>query len=306
MEEHSIDKLAPLPVRDDAQALPRKPEWLKVRISHTKTFHGVRDLVKGLRLNTVCEEAACPNRGECWSLGTATVMIMGDTCTRSCGFCNVKTGRTEPLDPDEPRRVAEGIRAMNLRYAVITSVDRDELPDAGAAHFSKTIRMVREMNPQCRIEVLIPDFKGIEESLKSVCDARPDVLAHNLETVARLHLQVRPQAKYWRSLQVLGRARAKGMVVKSGIMVGLGETRDEVEQVMRDAADSGCQLFTIGQYMQPTPRHLPVVEYIHPEQFEEYKVIGRKLGLRHVVSGALVRSSYHAATQEEAMRSAAR
>jgi lipoyl synthase len=289
-----------------APAAVRKPEWLKVRISHNKTFHGVRELVNGLNLHTVCEEAACPNRGECWSLGTATFLIMGDTCTRSCGFCNVKTGRPLPLDSGEPWRVAEAVRDMKLRYAVITSVDRDELPDAGAAHFAETIRTVRMMNPACRVEVLIPDFKSMEESLAAVCDARPDVLAHNLETVARLHLQVRPQAKYWRSLQVLGRAKKRGMVVKSGIMVGLGETRAEVVQVMRDAADTGCDLFTVGQYLQPTPRHLPVVEYVHPDVFEEYGIMGRKVGLTHVVSGALVRSSYHAAKQEETMRSAVR
>jgi len=284
----------------------RKPEWLKVRISHNKTFHGVRELVKGLHLHTVCEEAACPNRGECWSLGTATFLIMGDTCTRSCGFCNVKTGRPLPLDPDEPRRVGEAVRNMKLRYTVITSVDRDELPDAGAAHFAETIRTVRAMNPACRVEVLIPDFKGMDENLAAVCDARPDVLAHNMETVARLHLSVRPQAKYWRSLQVLGRAKKRGMVVKSGIMVGLGETKAEVVQVMRDVVDVGCELFTIGQYLQPTPRHLPVVEYVHPDVFEEYGIMGGMIGLWHVESGALVRSSYHAASQEEKMRSGGR
>jgi lipoyl synthase len=304
MEENRNDSTTPLPVSEPSA--PRKPEWLKVRISHNKTFHGVRDLMKGLQLNTVCEEAACPNRGECWSLGTATFLIMGDTCTRSCGFCNVKTGRPLPLDPGEPQRVAEAVRAMNLRYAVITSVDRDELPDAGAAHFAETIRVVRALNPHCRVEVLIPDFKGMEESLAIVCDAQPDVLAHNMETVARLHLAVRPQAKYWRSLQVLGRAKKRGMIVKSGIMVGLGETRLEVVQVMRDVADVGCDLFTIGQYMQPTPRHLPVIEYLHPDVFTEYKIIGKRLGLAHVESGALVRSSYHAASQEETMRSARR
>ncbi len=292
-----------LPILTDESKGPSKPEWLKVRISQNKTFHGVRGLVKGLKLNTVCEEAACPNRGECWNLGTATLMIMGDTCTRSCGFCNVKTGRPEPLDPGEPLRVAEAIREMKLKYAVITSVDRDELPDAGAAHFAETIRTVHEVNPGCKVEVLIPDFKGMEDSLRIVCDAQPEVLAHNMETVARLHLQVRPQAKYWRSLQVLGRARRLGRVVKSGIMVGLGETKDEVVQVMRDLADVGCDLLTIGQYMQPTPRHLPVIEYIHPDIFEEYKRIGEELGLRHVQSGALVRSSYHAAEQEAIMRS---
>lgn len=281
---------------------PSKPDWLKIRLGQNKQFHGTRELVRAQQLHTVCEEAACPNMGECWSRGTATFLIMGDTCTRSCGFCNVKTGRPLPLDSEEPRRVAEAIRDMRLRYVVITSVDRDELPDAGAAHFAATIRVVRDINSACRVEVLIPDFKGMEASLKTVCEAGPVVLAHNLETVARLHLQVRPQAKYWRSLQVLGRAKKLGMVTKSGIMVGLGETRDEVVQVMRDLVDVGCDLFTIGQYMQPTPRHLPVLEYIRPETFDEYREIGRKLGLRHVQSGALVRSSYRAETQEAIMR----
>jgi len=290
-----------LPVISESPA-PRKPDWLKVRISHTKTFHGVRGLVNDLQLHTVCEEAACPNRGECWSRGTATFMIMGDTCTRSCGFCNVKTGRPEALDALEPQRVADAIRAMRLRYAVITSVDRDELPDAGAAHFAATIKTVRATNPVCKIEVLTPDFKGMEESLAIVCEARPDVFAHNMETVARLHQAVRPQAKYWQSLQVLGRAKRLGMTVKSGIMVGLGETRHEVIQVMHDIVEVGCDLMTIGQYMQPTPRHLPVVEYIKPDVFDEYVKIGRELGLKHVQAGALVRSSYRAETQEAIMR----
>jgi lipoic acid synthetase len=295
-------ELTELPVLSAETPTLRKPEWLKVRISATKTFQEVRGLVKELKLNTVCEEAACPNRGECWSRGTATIMIMGDTCTRSCGFCNVKTGRPRALDPGEPMRVAEAIRSMGLKYAVITSVDRDELPDAGAAHFAATIRAVHELNPECKVEVLTPDFKGMEHSLKMVCDAKPEVFAHNMETVARLHLRVRPQAKYWRSLQVLGRAKAMGMVVKSGIMVGLGETLDEITQVLRDLADVGCDLVTIGQYMQPTPQHLPVLEYIHPDTFKEYTIIGAKLGLKHVQSGALVRSSYRAETQEAMMR----
>ncbi|MBU0508650.1 lipoyl synthase [bacterium] len=285
---------------------PSKPDWLKVRLGQNKQFHGTRKLVHDRRLHTVCEEAACPNMGECWSRGTATILIMGDTCTRSCGFCNVKTGRPLPLDSEEPRRVAEAIREMGLHYAVITSVDRDELPDAGAAHFAQTIRAVRELNPDCRVEVLIPDFKGMEVSLRVVCEARPAVLAHNLETVARLYLQVRPQAKYWRSLQLLGRARKMGMVTKSGIMVGLGETQEEIVQVMRDLADVGCDLFTIGQYLQPTLGHLPVVKYVRPDVFEEYVEIGRKLGLRHVQSGALVRSSYLAETQEAIMRNGRR
>ena len=281
----------------------RKPEWLKVKMSSDTSYHDVRTLVEGLNLNTVCEEARCPNRGECWSRGTATIMIMGDTCTRSCGFCNVKTGRPMPLDPDEPRRVAEAIRAMGLKYAVITSVDRDELADCGAGHFAETIRTVHALNPECKVEVLTPDFKGIAENLELVCAAKPEVFAHNMETVARLHLKVRPQAKYWRSLQVLGRAKKLGMTVKSGIMVGLGETKEEVAQVMRDAADAGCELFTIGQYLQPSPKHLPVLEYLDPKTYLEYKHIGEQSGLKHVQAGALVRSSYRAETQEAFLRS---
>jgi len=286
----------------EATAL-RKPEWLKIRLRQTKNFHGTRNIVHGQRLHTVCEEAACPNMAECWTRGTATIMIMGDTCTRSCGFCNVKTGRPQPLDPGEPKRVAEAIRDMKLQYTVITSVDRDELPDAGAHHFADTIRAVHALNPQCKVEVLVPDFKGLDASIEAVCNAAPDVFAHNMETVARLHLRVRPQAKYWRSLQVLGKAKRRGMVVKSGIMVGLGETREEVVQLMRDLVDVGCDLMTIGQYMQPSPRHLPVEEYIHPDMFAEYKRIGTQLGVRHVEAGPLVRSSYRAETQAALMES---
>jgi lipoyl synthase len=288
--------------REAAVPSPRKPDWLKVRIAHSETFREVRGLIKSLKLNTVCEEAACPNRGECWSRGTATVMIMGDICTRSCGFCNVKTGRPLPLDPEEPRRVAEAVKAMGLHYAVITSVDRDELPDGGAAHFAQTIREIHAVNPECKVEVLTPDFKGVESSLQTVCEAAPEVFAHNLETVARLQPIARPQARYDRSLQVLARAKKLGMTVKSGIMVGLGETKPEVVQVMRDLADVGCDLMTIGQYLQPSPKHLPVVEFIHPELLKEYSVLGKEAGLRHVEAGALVRSSYRAETQEAMMR----
>jgi lipoic acid synthetase len=282
---------------------PSKPEWLKIRLGQTKAFHGTRHIVHSQKLHTVCEEAACPNMAECWSRGTATIMIMGDTCTRSCGFCNVKTGRPQPLDAEEPQRVAEAIRSMGLKYTVITSVDRDELADCGAGHFADTIRVVHELNPMCKVEVLVPDFKGVDECVQTVCEAHPDVYAHNMETVARLHPRVRPQAKYWRSLQVLAKAKRQGMVVKSGIMVGLGETQKEVVQLMRDLVDTGCDLMTIGQYMQPSPRHLPVQEYIHPEVFAEYRNIGKTLGLKHVESGPLVRSSYRAETQEALMRS---
>lgn len=295
-----------LPVLTDTEpSSPRKPDWLKIKIGHTKRFHGVRDLIHGSKLFTVCEEAACPNMAECWSRGTATIMIMGDICTRSCGFCNVKTGRPLPLDKEEPRRVAEALREFSLKYIVITSVDRDELEDCGAGHIAETIRLCKEISPSTRLEVLVPDFKGKTECVKTVCEAGPAVYAHNMETVARLHLQVRPQAKYWRSLDTLAQAKRHGMVVKSGIMVGLGETPQEVKEVMRDLAEVGCDLLTIGQYMQPSRRHLPVIEYIHPDQFRAYKELGQSLGLKHVESGPLVRSSYKAETQEELMRDGA-
>lgn len=282
----------------------RRPDWLRVHLQHNEAFRDVRRLLGELRLSTVCEEAACPNRSECWSRGTATLMILGDTCTRSCGFCNVRTGRPRLLDPAEPVRVAQAVRALNLRYVVITSVDRDDLPDGGAAHFAATIRAVHETKPECRVEVLIPDFRGSEGSLDAVCAAQPDVLAHNLETAGRLYPAVRPQARYWRSLQLLGRAKRLGMVTKSGMMVGLGETLAEVVQVMRDLVEVGCRLMTIGQYLQPSPQHLPVIEFVHPDVFAEYAELGKALGLRHVQSGPLVRSSYRAEAVESLLRSA--
>jgi lipoyl synthase len=282
----------------------RKPEWMKIRLSQNKQFQGVHGLINQMNLHTVCQEAACPNQAECWSRGTATFMILGDTCTRSCGFCNVKTGRPLAVDQDEPRRIAEAIAVMKLKYAVITSVNRDELPDGGAEIFAQTLIHTRNLIPECKVEVLIPDFKGSEKDLKTVCDAQPSVLAHNMETVFRLYAQVRPQAKYWRSLQLLGRAKQMQMVTKSGIMVGLGETRNEVIQLMRDLVEVECDLLTIGQYLQPSPLHLPVQEFIHPDLFKEYHEIGMKLGLKYVESGPLVRSSYHAETQEAIMRSA--
>ncbi|MBI5060119.1 lipoyl synthase [candidate division KSB1 bacterium] len=302
----ALTELPLLEADTQSQARVPRPDWLKIRLGQTKAFHGVKQIVHGQRLATVCEEAACPNRAECWSRGTATIMIMGDTCTRSCGFCNVKTGRPLPLDALEPIRTAEAIQAMGLRYTVITSVDRDELPDGGAAHFAETIRRVHELNPHCKVEVLTPDFKGDLAHLELVLDAQPEVFAHNMETVARLHLQVRPQAKYWRSLQVVGHAAKRGLVSKSGIMVGLGETPAEVRQVLRDLADVGCSLVTIGQYLQPSPRHLPVMAYVHPDRFVEYAEWGKSFGIRHVEAGPLVRSSYKAETQERLMQGGAR
>jgi lipoyl synthase len=280
----------------------RKPEWMKIRLSQNKQFHGIHHLIAGMQLHTVCQEAACPNQAECWSKGTATFMILGDTCTRSCRFCNVKTGRPGTVDEDEPRRVAEAVQQLKLNYAVITSVNRDELPDGGAHVFANTIEWTRKPMPDCKVEVLIPDFEGVETDLKTVCDARPAVLAHNMETVARFYNSIRPQAKYWRSLQLLGRAKRMGMVTKSGIMVGLGETKEEVVQLMRDLVEVECDILTIGQYLSPSPQHEPIKEFIHPDIFKEYHEIGIALGLKYVESGPLVRSSYHAETQEALMR----
>lgn len=275
----------------------RRPEWLKVKIPGGENFSRLKGLIDRHRLHTVCEEARCPNMGECWNAGTATFMILGNICTRSCGFCAVKTGRPEGLDQEEPHRVAEAIRIMGVRHAVITSVNRDELPDGGASIFAETIRQARLVNPGVSIEVLIPDFRGVEWALEVVVEARPDVLNHNVETVPRLYPDVRPQAKYSRSLELLSRAKKGGMVTKSGLMVGLGEEGDEVFEVMRDLRGVGCEIVTIGQYLQPTRDHVPVRRYVPPVEFDEWKRQGLEMGFRHVESGPLVRSSYHAASQ---------
>ncbi len=274
----------------------QKPEWLKVRIPGSGDFGRINTIVRSHRLHTVCEEARCPNLGECWGQGTATFMILGDICTRSCGFCAVKTGRPpKDLDWDEPRRVVEAIELMNIRHAVITSVNRDEREDGGAPIFAETIRLIRERVPLCRVEVLIPDFKGSEMALDIVLNAKPDILNHNLETVPRLYRTVRPQANYQQSLEVLERAKKKGFTTKTGLMVGLGEEPEEVLQVMKDARAVNCDILTIGQYLQPTKNHLPIMRYVHPDEFKMYKEQGLVLGFRHVESGPLVRSSYHAA-----------
>ncbi|HET9136471.1 MAG TPA: lipoyl synthase, partial [Candidatus Kapabacteria bacterium] len=246
-------------------------------------------------LHTVCEEARCPNVAECWNSGTATFMILGDTCTRSCGFCAVKTGRPTSLDTDEPNRVAEATRLMNLRHVVITSVNRDELPDGGAGVFAKTIEAVRAMNPNTRIEVLIPDFKARDESLRLIFDARPDILNHNTETVPSMYRMVRPQAKYRWSLGVLQKAKSEGFITKTGIMLGLGESREELITVMADLVEIKVDILTLGQYLQPTPHHLPVARFLHPDEFSELREIGLEMGFKNVESGPLVRSSYHAA-----------
>lgn len=277
-----------------------KPPWLKVRIPSTGPFLRVREIVEENALHTVCESAACPNRGECWARGTATLMILGNVCTRSCGFCNVITGKPTELDLDEPRRVAEAIALMQLKYAVITSVNRDELTDGGAAIWAETITRVREASPGTRIEVLIPDFCGNWQSLQTVIDARPDVLNHNVETVPRLYLKVRPQAKFERSLELLKRAKAAGLTTKSGFMVGLGETDAEIIGLLGSLKASDVDLVTIGQYMQPTEKHLPVERWVEPDAFDFYHEVGMSLGFTNVFSGPLVRSSYHAEEQATA------
>jgi len=282
-----------------------KPEWLKVRLGDPANQNAVLKLVEGLNLHTVCQEARCPNIFECWTDRTATFMLGGDTCTRHCGFCAVNKGRPEPLDPEEPRHVAEAVRHLNLAHAVITSVNRDDLADGGAAHWAETIREVRRLNPECRVEVLIPDFNGDEAALDAVLDAAPDVLNHNTETIARLYRRVRPDAKYEQTLTLLARAarrrdsERRGMLTKSGIMVGLGETFEEVVGLMKDLRAVSCDIMTIGQYLQPHKRRLPVERYVTPAEFARWREIGMSLGFRHVESSPLTRSSYHARQQTD-------
>ncbi len=281
---------------EPARRHPERPAWLRVRYRQTPALERVQALVEELELHTVCQSAACPNLPECWARGTATFMLGGNRCTRRCGFCDVVTGRPDPLDPAEPARVADAIRALGLRFAVITAVARDDLPDGGAAHFAAAIRSLRERAPGCRVEVLIPDFKGSEQALRSVLEAGPDVLNHNLETVARLQRAVRPAARYERSLELLARsARLRPDIpTKTGIMLGLGETEDEIRETLRDVVAHGCRLLTIGQYLRPGPGHLPVARYAPPEEFAMWQREALALGLREVASGPLVRSSYRA------------
>jgi lipoic acid synthetase len=273
-----------------------RPDWLKVRLPTGPTYENLRRLMRSKELHTVCEEAHCPNMAECWGAGTATFMILGDTCTRSCGFCAVKSGRPGVVDAEEPRRVGEAVAQMALGHAVITSVNRDELPDGGAEIFAETIREIRRRSPATTVEVLIPDFVGRPESLDAVLAARPEILNHNVETVPRLYPRVRPQARYERSLEVLRRTkqRAPDLVCKSGIMVGLGETRDEVAATMRDIAAQGTDILTVGQYLRPSPVHLPIERYWTPSEFDDLRDAGMTMGFRHVEAGPLVRSSYHA------------
>ncbi len=271
----------------------RRPPWIKVKLRTGENYKFLKDLVRERRLHTVCQAARCPNIYECWEHRTATLMILGEVCTRSCGFCAVTTGRPAAIDQGEPRRVGEAVRMMGLGHCVITSVDRDELPNGGAALWAETIRQVRRQVPDCTLEVLVPDFGGDEISLQQVINAEPDIFGHNLEIVPRLYRRVRPQADYRRSLEVLAFAAGRGLVVKSGIMVGLGESEAEVRALMTDAAASGCRLFTVGQYLQPTREHLAVAAYIPPAEFDRYREFGLQLGLA-VEVGPLVRSSYHA------------
>jgi lipoyl synthase len=292
---------ARLPILE-GEALPlgtRKPGWLKVRSPGGPNYQRLKQLLRGQRLHSVCEEAGCPNIGECWEAGTATFLILGDVCTRACKYCAIAHGMPTELDWDEPRRVADSVEVMELEHVVVTSVNRDELPDGGSAIFAETIRLCRERRPSMTIEVLIPDFKGDEAALRAVVDAKPDILNHNLETVERLHPWARPGGRYWRSISLLGAAKGMdpGMLTKSGIIVGMGETNDEVLVAMADLRKASVDIVTIGQYLRPTVHHTPVARWVTPAEFAEWKRVGEELGFRHVESGPLVRSSYHAEKQ---------
>jgi lipoic acid synthetase len=294
-------------IREDeigvSEAPGRKPEWLRVKMPAGENYQWLKGLMRVKHLHTVCEEAMCPNIGDCWGRGTATFLLLGDTCTRSCGFCHIKTGRPTWFDEQEPERVAEAVANMKLRHAVLTSVNRDELPDGGAHIFARSIELIHQRVPGCSVEVLIPDFRGDREALKLVMDARPEILNHNIETVPRQYRTVRPQAIYPRSLRVLQMAKEldPGAVTKSGMMVGLGETWDEVVQVMRDLRAHAVDILTIGQYLRPTRNHLPVLRYWHPDEFTRLREEGLAMGFRWVESGPLVRSSFHADGQAEAL-----
>jgi len=281
-------------VEKEKDPLGKRPDWLKVKLPSGDNYSDVKTLMRKQKLHTVCEEAKCPNIAECWNHRTATFMILGDTCTRSCGFCNVKLGIPNKLDLDEPKRVAESVEELNLRHVVITSVNRDELEDGGASIFTETIRLIRASMPETTIEILIPDFKGSEDSFEIIMQNPPDILNHNLETVPRLYSVVRPQAKYLRSLKLINWFKQKGLKTKSGIMVGIGETTDEIILLLQDLVSAGCDILTIGQYLQPTKVHLPVDRFVTPDEFDFYKVEGLKMGFKIVESSPLVRSSYHA------------
>ncbi len=291
-----MSKVLPLvPVTSTEPRAP-KPEWLKVRAPGSPNYLRLRSLMRGLGLHTVCEEARCPNIGECWHHGTATFMILGDVCTRACAYCAVAHGRPDPVDTEEPIRLAEAVETLALTYVVITSVDRDDLKDGGASIFADSIRETRARRPECRIEVLIPDFQGNEAALRTVLDARPDILNHNTETVPRLYRMARSGGRYRRTLELLGRSRryAPDIPTKSGIMVGLGETDDELAATLRDLREVGCRILTLGQYLRPSPAHAAMVRYYHPDEFAALKALALDMGFVHVESGPLVRSSYHA------------
>lgn len=292
-------------VKDAMLSREPKPDWLKVRAPGSANYLRLRGLMRELDLHTVCEEAHCPNIGECWHHGTATFMIMGDVCTRACGYCNVRHGAPAALNPDEPANLARAVETMALDYVVVTSVDRDDLPDYGAGVFAETVRQIKARRPECRVEVLIPDFQGREDALRIVLDAKPDVLNHNIETVPSLYRMARPGGKYPRALELLERARriAPTIPSKTGLMVGLGETKDELVDVLRDLRRVDCQILTVGQYLRPTLAHLPMVRYYTPDEFRELKRIALELGFGHVESGPLVRSSYHAHEQADSYAS---
>jgi lipoic acid synthetase len=300
-----VARIIPLAPREER---PPKPAWLKVRAPGSPSYLRLKNLVRELGLHTVCEDARCPNIGECWNHGTATFMILGDVCTRACAYCAVAHGRPGEVDTAEPIRVAEAIFTLNLSYVVVTSVDRDDLPDGGASIFARTVRETHGRLPGCRVEVLIPDFQGDERALHAVLDARPDVLNHNTETVPRLYKMARSGGRYARTLELLDRSRryAPGIPTKSGLMVGLGEERDELVSTFKDLRDAGCGILTIGQYLRPTARHAPMARYYHPDEFKELKQIALDLGFVHVESGPLVRSSYHAHETADAYVRAAR
>ena len=283
-----------LPIVEHPEKRKKRPDWLRVKLPIGPEYKKVRSLVDQYNLHTICQSGNCPNMGECWGAGTATFMILGNTCTRSCSFCAVKTGRPPEYDEDEPRRVAEAIKLMEVKHAVITSVNRDELKDRGAEIWYETVRAVKELSPQTTIETLIPDVRATWDALERMISAGQEVVSHNMETVSRLYRKVRPQAKYDRSLEQIKRTKAYGKRTKSGIMVGLGETKEEVSQIMDDLVEHGCDILTIGQYLQPTKMHLEVAEFIHPDTFAMYEEVGLSKGLKYVESGPLVRSSYHA------------
>ena len=284
-------------VLSDAPPVQRKPSWLKMKMPAGDGHASLLRLVNEQNLHTVCQSAKCPNMGECWAAGTATLMILGDVCTRSCGFCHIATGRPPTLDLEEPVRVGYAVSQMKLGHAVLTSVNRDELPDGGAAVWAHTIREVRRQSPGTSVEVLIPDFAGNWDALQLVLDEHPDILNHNIESVPRLYKQVRPQAKYRRSLELLKIAKEQGLTTKTGMMLGLGELDHEIEATLTDLVSIGTDILTLGQYLQPTANHLPVVRWVHPDEFAAWKVRGEAAGLRHVESGPMVRSSYHAERQ---------